>query len=229
MAISAPGGMGPGSLSLRSLARDDSGGSAREGRASSAPVFMRARGFARLPISFSSPDARGMARRKAQCPDFAGRPGDHPGSDASYGCARVSRRAMRGIDPLSRLRRPDDTGPHPAALVPAGRAGAGLRRPPASTASRSRLAASRGERPSLGTRRRGYRSSQWNKSRTHLTPGDEPFPRAKTSEIAYEQGQKDRARVTWLRVYLGCVGLGCVGLGCVGLGCVGLGCANLVA
>src|SRR6266545_4533985 len=61
-----------------------------------APVFMRARGFARLPISFSSPDARGMARRKAQCPDFAGRPGDQPGSDASYGCARVSRRAMRG-------------------------------------------------------------------------------------------------------------------------------------
>src|SRR6266545_474827 len=88
----------------------------------SAPVFIRARGFARIPFSLPFPQARGMARRKAHCPDFAGRPGgsvravahhtDAPASpDAPFAVssafAYYGGRTMRDRSPPHRLlRRP---------------------------------------------------------------------------------------------------------------------------
>src|SRR5262249_4335416 len=74
----------------------------------SAPVVGWARGFARISVSFPSPESRGMARRKAHVPDFAGTARITPGDPEAPGLTHQRMRPRlstrhRGICPLSRF------------------------------------------------------------------------------------------------------------------------------
>src|SRR5262249_9143857 len=109
------GEMGPGSPSLRSVARDDSrvwrtfSYSIVKQQSERGPCTLLGAGFARRSFSFSVPRTRGMARRKAHVPDFAGTARITPGDPEAPGLTHQSRMRPRlstrhcGICPLSRF------------------------------------------------------------------------------------------------------------------------------
>src|SRR5262245_45855137 len=109
-----------------------------------------------------------MARRQAQCPDFAGRPGDQPGNDASYGCARVCRRAIAVSVRFRVSRCTDDAGPnspHRLLRVPLG---GGITTPTLKYRIPLPLCGVPRRTPLAWNETMGIYVNYWNKARTHF-------------------------------------------------------------